>query len=49
MTDGPVGEGVVKNGTVRLTMPARAEYLILAFYRIVQRLADRAAEAQAAS
>jgi serine/threonine-protein kinase RsbW len=29
MTDGPIG-GVVADGTVRLTMPARAEYLILA-------------------
>ena len=30
MTDGPVGEGVAERGAVRLTMPARAEYLILA-------------------
>ena len=30
MTDGPVGEGVAQRGAVRLTMPARAEYLILA-------------------
>jgi serine/threonine-protein kinase RsbW len=29
MTNGPIG-GVVADGTVRLTMPARAEYLILA-------------------
>jgi serine/threonine-protein kinase RsbW len=29
MTDGPIG-GVAADGTVRLTMPARAEYLILA-------------------
>jgi serine/threonine-protein kinase RsbW len=35
MTDGPVAEGVMRNGprtegTVRLTMPARPEYLLLA-------------------
>jgi serine/threonine-protein kinase RsbW len=35
MTDGPVAEGAMQDGamhdgTVRLTMPARAEYLILA-------------------
>jgi serine/threonine-protein kinase RsbW len=30
MTDGPIGEGVANEGVVRLTMPARAEYLILA-------------------
>ena len=30
MTDGPIGEGGATDGTVRLTMPARAEYLILA-------------------
>jgi len=29
MTDGPIG-GVATDGTVRLTMPARPEYLILA-------------------
>ena len=30
MTDGPLGEGVIGTDVVRLTMPARAEYLILA-------------------
>ena len=30
MTDGPLGEGVAATDVVRLTMPARAEYLILA-------------------
>jgi serine/threonine-protein kinase RsbW len=30
VTDGPIGEGVANEGVVRLTMPARAEYLILA-------------------